>query len=52
MIYVLAIALAAALGYAVYKHVTVAQIEAELKTIEATAVTDVKAVIARLKAIL
>jgi hypothetical protein len=40
----------AALGYAAYKHFTVAEIKAEVAKIEAETVTDVNTVLYRIKA--
>ena len=50
IITVLALVAVVALGYALYKHLTVAGIKAEIAKLEASAVTDGKAVIAAIKA--
>jgi len=41
-----------AITYAVYKHLTLAEVKAEVLKIETEVVTDAKAVIARIKAVL
>jgi hypothetical protein len=48
----LGVVAAGAVGYAAYKHYTLAQVKAEVLKIEAEAVADVKSVIARIKAVL
>lgn len=48
----LGVVAAGAVVYAVYKHLTVAEVKAEIAKIEAEVVTDAKAVIARIKAVL
>lgn len=48
----LGVVAAGAVVYAVYKHLTVAEVKAEIAKIEAEGVAEVKSVIARIKAVL